>query len=253
MKSYLVNAYAASTDSLYSRMLFQSLASLIQTHQIKTPKVLDLGCADARGHRLLNTYLTNKFQYGDFQYFGVDIDENFKPDLVADIRDVKQIFAKITFKPNVILLNDVLEHFDNGKEDIEKFLSEIIQYTPKDTLIYITVPQIYRLDCFKLPHLHYIEHRVRFNSIEWASIVGKDLQIKKARAASFLTGLPHLLMASRHYTESNTLGQAFKYVRSKMNRSKLLEKLDSKWVNRWGENPLMFPIGNGLIFECVRR
>lgn len=248
MKSYLVNAYATSNDSLYSRMLFQTLAKLIKQQKINAPKVLDLGCADARGRRLLKAYLP-----GEFHYFGVDIDKNFNPDLIADIRDIKQIFARVKFKPNIILLNDVLEHFENGKDDIEKFLSEIIKYVPKDTLIYITVPQIYRLDCFKLPHLKYPEHRVRFNSIEWAALVGKNLQIRKARAASFITGAPHLLMASQHYTESNILGQAFKYIRSKMNRSELLEKLDSKWVSRWGENPLVFPISNGLIFECVSR
>lgn len=248
MNSYLVNAYAESKDSLYSRMLFRSLSQLIRENNIQTPKILDLGCADGRGQKLLKAYLNQ-----DFDYYGVDIDENFKPNLVADIRNVKHIFSQIDFIPNIILLNDVLEHFDNGRNDIENFLAQIILYAPKNALIYITVPQMYRLDSFKLPHLYYAEHRVRFNAVEWASLVGKSLEIKKTRAASFITGLPHLIMVSKHYSETNNLGQSFKFLRNKINKSKLLERLDHKWVNRWGHNPLLFPISNGLIFECTHR
>lgn len=248
MTSYLVGAYAASSQSLYSRMLFRNLVAMMKEKQIQFPKVLDLGCADSRGRGLLEKYWGS-----NFEYFGVDIDENFQPNHVADIRDVKRIFEEINFKPDIILLNDVLEHFDNGKQDIENFLAGIVKHAPKDSLIYITVPQIYRLDCFKLPHLHYPEHQVRFTSIEWASLVGRNFEIQKTQTASYLTGLPYWLMLSSRYRDNNTLGKTFKYIRNKMNRYQWLEQLDQYFVTKWGGNPLLYSLSNGLIFECVRR
>lgn len=243
MRSYLVEAYLSSTGSLYGNTLFRIIRERIGPAQ-SSCGILDLGCADRRAKNLLGS---------GHKYFGVDIDPGFNPDLIADIRDLETCLRAPAFEVDTILLTDVLEHLDRGTEDIDELLKKLNSLVSPSTRIFIVVPQLYRLDALKLPHLHYPEHKVRFTSREWAELITRYLDVKDVTGISYLSVMPYLLMFSKKYKDGNTLGSLFKQARRKLSGN-LAEQIDYGLTARLGRSKKFKHLSNSVLYECrVRR
>jgi SAM-dependent methyltransferase len=245
MQSYLVKAYENSGPCLYSRTLFDFISENLKGIKDEV-RILDLGCADGRAERILKQKLAIK-------YFGIDIDPGFGPHYVADIKNVEECLKASPFEQDIILLTDVLEHLKEGETDIHDFLSKLSQHASPDSEIFITLPQMYRLDALKPSHLHYPEHKVRFQASEWISILSKYFHIKEITGVSYVSVLPYLIMFNRFYREDNILGKIFKFSRTALRGQRIFE-FDSKLTKHLGKHPFFIPFSNSVLYRCqVRR
>jgi len=68
---------------------------------------------------------------------------------------------------------------------------------------------------FKLPHLHYPEHKIRLTQQEWVQIIAAHFDIEFVRGFGYLSVIPYLPMASKRYTPDNRLGKMFNYLRGR--------------------------------------
>merc|ERR1712029_614620 len=114
---------------------------------------------------------------------------------------------------DVILMLDVLEHLPGKGPDIQKVVSESAGLLPPQGIILAVVPQLYRLDRLKLPHLHYPDHHVRFTLDEWTTIVRKSATVSEICGIGYLSCAPYLPMLSPWYRDDNLHGRLFRYLR----------------------------------------
>ena len=244
---YLVQRYRSQNDeNLFNHVKFHLITDALRQHAPASPALLDLGCADQLARRYL-TRLGNSFRY-----CGVDYEVAFEPDIVGDLRDPEHIAPRLPWAPDVILLLDVLEHLDGRESDILQVLQTCRSILPPGGLVLVTVPQMYRLDRFKLPHLHYEEHKVRLRQEEWLELLSCELEVFETRGVGFLSVLPHLVMFSRRYRDDNVLGRLFRHLRGKTLERSALRRIDL-WLSRaCGSRPSLRQWANDVLFVCRR-
>lgn len=245
--NYLPAVYEKSKDSLYSHTIFQVLADLMKK-QFNRDLILDLGCADKRAFRLLKNYGAPISKY-----CGVDFNSQFAPDIQADIRDFEFYVNKIPFVPNAVLITDVLEHLEKGTPDIQKFLRSLSQIMDPDSEVYISIPQMYRLDRFKLNHLSYPEHKVRLDLSEWEDLIKQNFVIKQQMGIGYISVLPYLVMFFPFYNENGWTGAIFKWLRNELSKFTSLRKMDH-FLSRIRKNKGLFcQFSNSVLFVCQRK
>lgn len=242
---YLVDRLLTRGDeNIFNHVKFRLVAKVLRERGPSRPKVLDLGC----GNRLAQRYLTRLGV--DMNYFGVDYEAMLGPDLVSDLRAPDAIAERLPWRPNVILLLDVLEHLDGREKDIRGVLAAASHLLPPGGLVVVTLPQLYRLDRFKLPHLHYPEHKVRLRQDEWAALLGEQLRVEHAHGLGYISMLPYLLMAHRGYRDDNNLGRAFRFLRERAIEGDGLRRLDLALTLRLGAAPSLRMWSNDVLFVC---
>lgn len=240
---YLFNQLNNTQDkNLFNHVKFHLVRDRIQALAPTNPRVLDIGCGLQVSRRYLN-------ELGlEYQYFGVDYEPEFQPDAVVDLMHVDQAAQLLPWQPDVILLLDVLEHLHEDTAVLDNILSKLAKLCGPSTQLIISLPQMYRLDRFKLAHLHYPEHKIRLTQKEWCQLIGKHFHISSVAGFGYLSVIPYLPMAFKSYKPTNKLGKLFTYLRSKFFEwppfkpvdlflSKLIGKLP--WVNTWANDILI--------------
>jgi len=245
--AYLVKNFSQKKSGLdlYSYVKFGLLAEELKRQWPGSrPLVLDLGCAKRETFEALMSH--NGYQ---MEYIGVDREESFQPDIVADIKQVDRLLPSLPRRPDVILLLDVLEHLEGKEGEILQTLEACRKILHPKGKVFVVAPQNYRLDQFKLSHLYYPEHKVRLHFREWQVLLESQFRIVSTRGIGYLSVLPYLLMAYPGYQENNAWGRLFHYVRDKLMIGPLCKHLDlgvTRLLNR--VTPLRI-LANGVFFE----
>lgn len=211
--TYLVNRLLGQKLNLYGTAKFSVVGDYIRpiAADLDRPvRILDLGCSTSISKEYLHNTLGDSV---DFEYCGVDYEAAFEPDIVMDITKIYSRRADLPWKPDVILLLDVLEHLPGKEKDIQTVVSQCTNLLPPHGMILAVVPQLYRLDRLKLSHLRYPEHTVRFTLDEWATIVRRGADISEIRGIGYISCLPYLPMLSPWYQDDNGHGRLFRYLR----------------------------------------
>ena len=151
------------------------------------------------------------------------------------------------------MLLDVLEHLHEDERDLAEVIRHVADTVPKDAKLIITVPQLYRLDRFKLPHLHYPDHKIRLTQKEWRKLLEENFDIGAVQGVGYLSVLPYLPMASKHYEADNNLGRLFKHLRSKTLEKRVLKPLDLFLSRTLGKTRLFKQISNDILFVATPR
>lgn len=207
---YLVRKLINQAPNLYGTVKFHIVAEKIRAlgeELGRPPRVLDLGCSTSISREYLESHDI------EFEYCGADYEAAFNPDIVMDVREVYAERHRLPWVPDVILLLDVLEHLPGKERDIRRTMQQCDRLLPEHGLVLAIVPQLYRLDRLKLPHLHYPEHEVRFTLREWCGIVGSATRIESVEGIGYLSCLPYMPMLSPWYREDNAHGRLFRYLR----------------------------------------
>jgi len=108
---------------------------------------------------------------------------------------------------------DVLEHLHEDTVELDKIVSSLKNLCASNSTMIFTLPQMYRLDRFKLSHLHYPEHKIRLTQEEWVKVIEPHFEIESVRGFGYLSVIPYLPMASKRYRPDNRLGKLFNYLR----------------------------------------
>jgi hypothetical protein len=207
---YMVARLSGQQPNLYGTVKFAIVSKEIRALGAKLgrpPRILDLGCSTSISRHYL------ELNGLAFEYCGVDYEAAFNPDLVMDVRELEARRAELPWTPDVIMLLDVLEHLPGRLVDIERVMRACNALAPAHGLILVVVPQLYRLDRLKLPHLHYPEHQVRMTLREWRAVIGRATRIERVRGIGYLSCLPYLPMLSPWYREDNAWGRLFQHLR----------------------------------------
>jgi hypothetical protein len=141
----------------------------------------------------------------------------------------------------------VLEHLHENEREFEQILVGIKRILPSDCTLIITLPQMYRLDRFKLKHLHYPEHKIRLTQQEWIGLISKHFTVQSVEGFGYLSVIPYLPMASKHYRPDNKLGALFQYLRAEFFEWKPFKPADL-WISRLlGRLPLFKYFSNDIL------
>ncbi len=243
--SYLVERLLSKQDeNLFNHVKFRLIAKALEEANLSEPRILDLGCADKVALRYLSDLNL------DFQYCGVDYENPFSPDILADIRKSDQIVKQLPWQPNVIFLLDVLEHLDGLEVDVVQVLQSCCAILPPGGLVVVTLPQMYRLDRFKFKHLHYPEHKIRLRQQEWYSLLSSELKVCKRQGVGFISVIPYLVMFSRRYEQTPFLMRLFKQLREKTLEKPFLRTLDWHLSRIFGRFAPLRQWSNDVLFVC---
>jgi hypothetical protein len=242
---YLVERLSTRADeNIFNYVKFRMVAHALRERGPVRPRVLDLGCAN----RLALRYLK---QLGfDMDYCGVDYETALGPDLVADLRTPEVIAQLLPWRPDVVLLLDVLEHLEGREADIRRVLAASAAMLSAGGLVIVTLPQMYRLDCFKLPHLHYPEHKIRLSQEEWRKLLTEQLLVEHVHGLGYVSMLPYLVMFHRGYREDNYLGRTFRFLRERALEGEVLRRLDHALTRSLGGERTMSEWSNDVLFVC---
>ncbi len=208
--TYLVSRLKDFRPNMYSYVKFRRVMDLILSRSDSgVPTIVDLGCANKDAKRYLDYFAT------PIRYIGLDREASFSPDIVIDIRELASIRDKLPSNPDIILVLDVLEHLEGKDKDIQATLQGIRAVAGTSTTIIFVLPSMYRLDRFKLSHLHYPEHKVRFRPKEWRERLEENgnFRVVDHYGLGVLSVIPYLSMALRGYTDQNFLGKIFRWLR----------------------------------------
>jgi SAM-dependent methyltransferase len=240
---YLVRQLQQTPErNLFNHVKFHLIKDAIEAMPFERPRVLDLGC----GLQVSRRYLASLGLR--FEYLGVDYEDALTPDLVADLFDLPAVGARLPWRPDVVLLLDVLEHLHEDPEVLATVLAEVCRLMPPEGRLIVALPQMYRLDRFKPTHLHYPEHKIRLDRHEWRALLERHFQVQSERGLGYLSVLPYLTMASRRYRPDNLLGRLFRYLRGSAMELPPLKPLDL-WLSRaLGQLPLLRGVSNDLLF-----
>ncbi len=237
---YLVKRlFETKERNLFNHVKFSLVKQEIDKLQIEKPAVLDIGCAlKVAKHYLESLEL-------EFDYFGADYEPKFQPDAVVNLLDDN---PQINYLPDIVLMLDVLEHLHEDKNELINIIGRIKRCIPADCIAIITLPQMYRLDRFKLKHLHYPEHKIRLTQKEWREILESHFDIQSVQGLGYLSVIPYLPMASKHYRPENKLGKLFHRLRSSTFEWPPLKPIDLWLSNTLGKLGFMKTLSNDILF-----
>lgn len=231
---YLVNRlFATPENNLFNYVKFHLVAQALRSFGQNSPKIMDIGCGLKVAKRFLDTLVPEN------GYFGVDYEAAFNPDAVVDLFDQTSLKRAMQPDTDVVMLLDVLEHLTDDVVELEAIMGQIAKTVPSETLMVITLPQMYRLDRLKLPHLHYPEHKIRRTQKEWLTSLEKHFKIETVQGLGYLSVLPYLPMLSRRYTPDNRLGRLFSHLRGQTFEKSWLKPIDLFLSNSLGKLPVL--------------
>ena len=213
----------------------------------RPPRVLDIGCGRRAAHGYLQSFGLR------LDYFGVDYEARFEPDAVIDLMGEAPLLPDLPWQPDVVLALDVLEHLHEEPAVLEEVVARLAVSLPPSAKVVITLPQMYRLDRFKLPHLHYPEHKIRLEQREWRAILETAFDIERVQGVGYLSVLPYLPMASRAYSPENALGRLFTFLRSRVFEWGPLKPLDTFLSNTLGRLSPFRTLSNDVLFVATPR
>ena len=232
---YLRDRLARTPDqNLYNHVKFSLVAREIDRLGLEEPSVLDIGCGTGVASRYLGALGL------EADVFGTDYEASFSPDAVVDLLDFEPgtLAAQLPGPPDVILCLDVLEHLSEDPDIVSGVVRRLASVAPPGTLVLFVQPQMYRLDRFKLPHLHYSEHKIRLTRPEWRAVIeAGGLVIETERGVGYLCNIPYLPMWSRRYRPDNRLGALFHFLRSRVMELGAFKPIDvalSRTIGRLG-------------------
>jgi len=206
---YLVKRLANTPDNnLFNYVKFNLVNDQFKKRFHVLPRVMDIGC----GLQVAKRYL--QALNPELVYFGVDYEPSFSPDAVVDLNVTSALNEPMQWQPDVVMLLDVLEHLHEDIDALGDVVENISKAVPSHCVLIITLPQWYRLDCLKLPHLHYPEHKIRLTQKQWHQLLSKHFDIIETQGLGFLSVFPYLPMLSKKFTNNNKLGHLFTHLRS---------------------------------------
>ena len=206
---YLVERlFNTPENTLFNYVKFRLVSQHIKRIAPLKPRIMDVGCGVQTAKQFL------KALNGTIHYSGVDYEPSFNPDIVVDLNEKNALKCIMNDATDIIMLLDVLEHLHEDKSELSRIISNIAQSMPEHAHAIITLPQWYRLDCMKLSHLHYPEHKIRLTQHEWKNLIREHFDIESTQGLGYLSAIPYLPMALRKYTPENKLGQLFTHLRS---------------------------------------
>lgn len=239
---YLVKRLIETDEvNLFNHVKFHSVKKEVDRLRLPLPNILDIGCGTQIAHRYLSRLDL------EHNYFGVDYEPRFNPDAIFDLMEMQFDILNPPWKPDVVLLLDVLEHLFEDIDDLDITLERLQRYCPQSCTVIFTLPQMYRLDRFKLKHLHYPEHKIRLTQQEWTHLISSHFAIRSVRGFGFLSVIPYLPMASKQYRPDNHLGRVFNYLRGTAFEWGPLKPADL-WLSRlFGNVPGIKTLSNDII------
>jgi hypothetical protein len=247
---YLVARLSGQKPNLYGTVKFAIVAREIRAlgdRLGRPPRVLDLGCSTSISRHYL------EMNGLAFEYCGVDYEAQFSPDIVMDVRELYVRRDELPWTPDVIMLLDVLEHLPGKAQDIEAVMRACDALIPAHGLVLVVVPQLYRLDRLKLPHLHYPEHQVRLTLREWRAIIERATSVARVRGVGYLSCLPYLPMLSPFYREDNAWGRLFHRLRGHVFEWGPLKPVERALTGALGRLPGFKGWCNSSLLICVGR
>ncbi len=237
---YLVKRlFETNEKNLFNHVKFCLVKQEIDKLNFSRPAVLDIGC----GLQVAKHYLESLSL--EFDYFGADYEPKFAPDAVLDLLSAD---PKVNFDPDVVLMLDVLEHLHEDEQELVKIVGRIHNMIPQNCTAIITLPQMYRLDRFKLKHLFYPEHKIRLTQAEWRAVLETHFDIESVQGLGYLSVFPYLPMLSKRYKPDNRLGKLFNLLRSKVFEWGPLKPADLWLSNTLGKIGFMKTISNDILF-----
>ena len=218
---YLVKRLANTPDNnLFNYVKFHLINDQFKKRYHVLPRVMDVGC----GLQVAKRYL--QALNPELAYYGVDYEASFSPDAVVDLNVSGALTKSMQWHPDVVMLLDVLEHLHEDITALDAVIKNIADTVPSHCTVIITLPQWYRLDCLKLKHLHYPEHKIRLTQKEWKALIEKHFEIVETQGLGFLSVIPYLPMLSKKFTPENKLGQLFSRLRSQTFEKPWLKPVD---------------------------
>ncbi len=240
MSPYLVKRlFETNERNLFNHVKFCLVKQEIDKLNLEHPKVLDIGC----GLQVAKHYLESLEL--DFTYYGTDYEPKFKPDSVINLLESH---PQVDFAPDIVLMLDVLEHLHEDISELQAIVGRIKNMIPADSAVIITLPQMYRLDRFKLKHLIYPEHKIRLTQQEWRNVIEAHFDIQSVQGLGYLSVIPYLPMASKRYTADNRLGKLFMHLRSHTFEWGPLKPIDLWLSNTLGKLGFMKTLSNDFLF-----
>ncbi len=249
---YLVNRLFETPEyNLFNHVKFHLVNDQIIKRCKRTSggltRLFDIGC----GLQVARRYL--ECLNDDIAYFGADYEAAFDPDAIVDLNEPGALDVPMRWGPDVVMLLDVLEHLHADIDDLDKVVDHVRESMPDDAIVVVTVPQWYRLDCFKLPHLHYPEHKIRLTRHEWQALLERHFEVIETQGVGYLSVLPYLPMAFRRYTPANRLGRLFTHLRSKSFERPFLKPLDLFLSRTIGRLAPFKGLSNDILFVARKR
>lgn len=240
---YLVERLTETPDNnLFNYVKLHLVNQHIERSGIARPKIMDIGCGLQIARRFLTAH--NKHT----SYFGVDYEASFEPDAVVDLNKADSLIVPMKEKPDVVMLLDVLEHLHEDKAELSNVVRHISEAMPMNAQLIVTVPQWYRLDRFKLKHLHYPEHKIRLTNNEWRSLLEEHFDITATQGLGYLSVLPYLPMALRSYKPDNALGKLFMHLRTHTFEKSWMKPFDLFLSNSLGRIAPFKHLSNDILF-----
>ena len=245
---YLVERlFSTPENNLFNYVKFNLVNDHIRALGLNMPRIMDIGCGLQVARRFLSVLNPN------IKYFGIDYESTFEPDAVVDLNRPGALETPMDWSPDVVMLLDVLEHLHEDSKDLSQVVKHVADTMPTDAQLIITVPQLYRLDRFKLAHLHYPEHKIRLTQVEWRNIIEQHFEILEVQGVGYLSVLPYLPMASRHYKPENVLGRLFNRLRSKTFEKRWIKPVDLFLSRTLGKVPMFKTLSNDILFVVKQR
>ena len=245
---YLVRRLLETPDrNLFAHVKFALVKRHIDALGLERPRVLDIGCGLGVARRYLEHFGLR------MDYFGVDYEARFDPDAVVDLMGEGPLVPELPWQPDVVLALDVLEHLHGDVRVLEKVVRRFADALPPSARVIVTLPQMYRLDRFKLAHLHYPEHKIRLEQHEWRAVLETAFDIRAVQGLGYLSVLPYLPMASRAYRPDNVLGRLFHTLRSRVFEWEPLKPLDTWLSNTLGRWRALQGVSNDVLFVATPR
>ena len=245
---YLVERlFKTPENNLFNYVKFHLVNQQIRRLGVRCPHIMDIGCGLQVAKRFLTALNAN------ISYFGIDYEPTFMPDAVVDLNESTALNKPMARNPDVVMLLDVLEHLHDNQEDLSDVIKRVAKSMPKSACLIVTVPQLYRLDRFKLKHLNYPEHKIRLTQKEWRKLLEKHFDIRTVQGVGYLSVIPYLPMFSKHYRPDNTLGRLFNHLRSNTFEKAWIKPLDLFLSNTLGKLPLFKSMSNDILFVATPR
>ena len=245
---YLVERlFKTPENNLFNYVKFHLVNQQIQKIGGRCPQIIDIGCGLQVAKRFLNALNSN------IHYFGIDYEPMFRPDAVVDLNKPAALNEPMKWCPDIVMLLDVLEHLHDNEQDLLTVIEHVALSMPDHAHLIVTVPQLYRLDRFKLKHLHYPEHKIRLTQKEWYKLIDTHFDIKSVQGLGYFSVLPYLPMFSKHYRPDNTLGKLFHHLRSRTCEKSWMKPVDLFLSNTVGRIPWFKNFSNDIMFVATPR